>query len=114
MSAQSSLLDPSIFSYLESKLEEETQVRDALTQIVQRLERSVASAQGLLSRVHSTPRSRCTPFSLPPSTAVTNPADPELVNQVENAVKEEVTIVKELSEVASKHPYYKFVALVPL
>ena len=56
MSAQAPLLDPSIFANLESRLEEETQVRDTLTQIVQRLERAVASAQGLLSRVHSTPR----------------------------------------------------------
>lgn len=59
MSAQTPLLDPSIFANLESRLEEETQVRDTLTQIVQRLERAVASAQGLLSRVHSTPRAGC-------------------------------------------------------
>lgn len=92
MSARSTLLDPSIFSYLESKIEEESQVRDALTQIVQKLERTVASAQGLLSRVHSTPRARY----------------PALVEQVENAVKEQVVIVKELNQVASKHPYYKY------
>lgn len=59
MPDHSSLLDPAIFTYLESKLEEETQVRDSLTQIIQRLERAVSSAQGLLSRVHSTPRSNC-------------------------------------------------------
>lgn len=43
-------------------------------------------------------------------------ADPTLVEQVENAVKEEVILVKELNEVASKHPYYKFVPfpLLPL
>lgn len=57
--SESSLLDPSIFEYLQSKIEEETEVRDTLSQIVQRLDRIVASAQGLLSRVHSTPRSRC-------------------------------------------------------
>ncbi|KHN96535.1 Translin family protein [Metarhizium album ARSEF 1941] len=92
MSTQSSLLDPSIFSHLESKLEEETQVRDSLTQIVQKLERSVASAQGLLSRVHSTPRSRY----------------PALIEQVQKAVRDEVVIVKDLDEIASKHPYYKY------
>jgi len=32
-----------------------------------------------------------------------------LVSQVEDAIKEEVAIVKELSEVASQHPYYKCV-----
>ncbi|KAF5533909.1 translin [Fusarium mundagurra] len=92
MSSDTPLLDPSIFSHLQEKLDEETAVRDNLTQIIQRLERAVATAQGLLSRVHSTPRARY----------------PALVSQVEDAIKEEVTIVKELNEVASKHPYYKY------
>lgn len=34
-------------------------------------------------------------------------ADPALISQVEASVKEQVAIVGELSEVASKHPYYK-------
>ncbi|TVY67055.1 Translin-1 [Fusarium oxysporum f. sp. cubense] len=92
MSSDTPLLDPSIFSHLQEKLDEETAVRDNLTQIIQRLERAVATAQGLLSRVHSTPRARY----------------PALVSQVEDAIKEEVAIVKELNEVASKHPYYKY------
>jgi hypothetical protein len=58
-SGSSSLLDPSIFDYLKSKLDEETEVKDTLNTIVQRLERAVASAQAILSRVHSTPRARC-------------------------------------------------------
>ncbi|TQV95248.1 hypothetical protein V2A60_009706 [Cordyceps javanica] len=90
--SQSSLLDPSIFSSLESKLEEETQIRDALTQILQRLERSVGAAQGLLTKVHSTPRA----------------SYPQLVTQLEAAVKDEAVIVAELNELASKHPYYKY------
>ncbi|EHK39535.1 hypothetical protein TRIATDRAFT_302913 [Trichoderma atroviride IMI 206040] len=87
-----SLLDPSIFSSLEAKLEQETQVRDTLSQIVQRLDRAAATAQGLLSRVHSTPRARY----------------PALVAQVEAAVKEEAVIINELEKVASQHPYYKY------
>lgn len=35
--------------------------------------------------------------------------DPALVAQVEAAIKEEIQIVAELNEVASKHPYYKSV-----
>lgn len=35
--------------------------------------------------------------------------DPALVAQLEDAIKEEVTIVGELNEVASKQPYYKCV-----
>ncbi|OAA51157.1 Translin family protein [Beauveria brongniartii RCEF 3172] len=90
--SQHSLLDPSIFSSLESKLEEETRIRDALTLILQRLERSVGAAQGLLTKVHSTPRA----------------SYPQLVTQLEAAVKDEAVIVAELNELASKHPYYKF------
>lgn len=55
----SSLLDPSIFDYLKDKLDEETRVRDTLTEVIQRLERATATAQALLSRVHATPRERC-------------------------------------------------------
>lgn len=63
--APSSLLDPTIFSDLEAKLEEETIVRDSLSQIIQRLDRAVSLSQGLLSKVHGTPRSNCTlPLSL--------------------------------------------------
>ncbi|KAM3504324.1 hypothetical protein MY10362_003628 [Beauveria mimosiformis] len=90
--SQHSLLDPSIFSSLESKLEEETRIRDALTLILQRLERSVGAAQGLLTKVHSTPRA----------------SYPQLVTQLEAAVKDEAAIVAELNELASKHPYYKY------
>ncbi|KAJ4154959.1 hypothetical protein LMH87_000229 [Akanthomyces muscarius] len=89
---QQSLLDPSIFASLESKLEEETRIRDALTQILQRLERSVGAAQGLLTKVHSTPRA----------------SYPQLVTQLEAAIKDEAVIVAELNELASKHPYYKY------
>ncbi|KOS23065.1 Translin [Escovopsis weberi] len=88
----SNLLDPSIFSYLEAKIEEESRVRDALSQIVQRLERAVATTQGLLSRVHSTPRS----------------GYPALVNLVEDAIKAQVVIIKDLNALASQHPYYKY------
>lgn len=91
-SSDSPLLDPSIFDFLKSKLDEETQVRDTLTGIVQRLERAVASAQALLSRVYSTPRARF----------------PALVAQVEAAIQEEVAIISELNQVASKHPYYRY------
>ncbi|KAL2204108.1 Translin family protein [Sarocladium strictum] len=92
MSSDTPVLDPAIFSFLKSSLEEETEVRDTLTQIVQRLERAVAVAQGHLSRVHSTPRAKY----------------PELVQAIEAAIVDEVLIVQELSEVASKHPYYKY------
>ncbi|PHH64328.1 hypothetical protein CDD81_4685 [Ophiocordyceps australis] len=86
------LLDPSIFATLDKQLEQESQVRDAIGQIVQRLERAVASAQGLLSRVHSTPPSQYD----------------QLAAQVEEAVRQEIPIIHELDALASQHPYYKY------
>lgn len=53
------MIDPQIFDHLKAKIDEDTQARDELTQIIQKLERDVSYTQGLLSRVHSTPRSAC-------------------------------------------------------
>lgn len=55
MASNVPLLDPSIFDSLKASIEEESQVRDTLTQIIQRLERTVAATQAELTRVHSTP-----------------------------------------------------------
>ncbi|PHH85965.1 hypothetical protein CDD83_10933 [Cordyceps sp. RAO-2017] len=90
--SSSPLLDPSVFAELERELEAETAAREALAQLVARLERAVAAAQGVLARVHSTPRS----------------AYAELVARVEAAVADEVVLVKQLAETASQHPYYKY------
>lgn len=57
--SQPRLLDPQIFDHLKARIEEDQQVRDELSQIVQRLDRANSLAQGLLSRIHGTPRSQC-------------------------------------------------------
>jgi hypothetical protein len=57
--AQSRLLDPAIFPHLKEKIEQELQVKDSLTQIVQKLEAANSYAEGLLSRIHATPRQNC-------------------------------------------------------
>lgn len=71
--ATMSLLDPEIFSTLQSKLEEETVVRESLSQIIERLNRAVATAQALLSRVHSTPRARCASLPIHYTEALSSP-----------------------------------------
>lgn len=53
------MIDPQLFEQLKTKIDEDTKARDDLSQIIQKLERDVSYAQGLLSRVHSTPRARC-------------------------------------------------------
>ena len=56
--AAQTMVDPKIFEALKSRIEEDMAVRENITQIVQQLEREVAVAQGLLTRIHSTPTSR--------------------------------------------------------
>lgn len=88
----SGMIDPQIFEHLKSKIEEDTKARDDLNGIIQKLERDVSYTQGVLSRVHSTPRSNY----------------PALLSQVEAAIKTEAEDFSQLSEVASKYPYYKY------
>lgn len=87
----SGMIDPQIFEHLKAKIDEETQAKDELNQIVQRLERDVSYTQGVLSRVHSTPRSSYS----------------SLLPQVEASIKTEIDDMTALSNAASKHPYYK-------
>lgn len=88
----SGMIDPQIFEHLKSKIDEDTKARDDLNGIIQKLERDVSYTQGLLSRVHSTPRSHY----------------PALLSHVETAIKTEADDISQLSEVASQHPYYKY------
>ena len=55
-----SLIDPSIFTELKSKIEQESHVRQTLLDIVKELWEDVSQAQGMLSRIHYTPRRNCT------------------------------------------------------
>jgi hypothetical protein len=56
---ESTMVDPQLFDQLKSKIEEDNKVRQELGQITEKLDREVAYAQGVLSRIHSTPRSKC-------------------------------------------------------
>lgn len=92
------MIDPQIFEHLKTKIDEDTKARDDLNQITQKLERDVSYTQGLLSRVHSTPRSHYA----------------TLLSQVEDAIKTEIDDVTTLSETASKYPYYRYATQPPL
>lgn len=88
----SGMIDPQIFEHLKAKIDEETQAKDELNQIVQKLERDVSYTQGLLSRVHSTPRSSYSTF----------------LAQVEASIQSQIQDIAALNTAASKHPYYKY------
>lgn len=86
------MIDHRIFEDLQTKIDEESAVRDELHDIVQKLARRGRSTQAILSRAHSTPAEQ-----LPP---VLNDTIQEILAQ-----KQEVTRLK---AVADQHPFYKY------
>ncbi|KAK4242559.1 Translin [Achaetomium macrosporum] len=86
------MIDPALFDQLKSKIEEDTNVRKELDQIIDELNQHVSYTQGVLSRIHSTPRSKYE----------------ALLGQVENGIKQEIQTVGRLSAFASQYPYYKY------
>ncbi|OAA59128.1 recombination hotspot-binding protein [Niveomyces insectorum RCEF 264] len=86
------MINPRVFESLKAKAEQDLRARAELDSIVETLERRVAYAQGVLSRVHATPRARY----------------PELLLAAAAAVADEVETIGQLNTVASQHPYYKF------
>ncbi|KAK4669377.1 Translin-1 [Podospora pseudopauciseta] len=86
------MIDPSLFDQIKSKIEEDTTVRKELEQIVDELHQHVSFTQGLLSKIHSTPRSKYA----------------TLLPQVEEGIKSQVATVGKLSAFASQYPYYKY------
>jgi hypothetical protein len=53
------MIDPALFDQLMSKIEEDADVRTELDQILDDLNQHVSFTQGVLSRIHSTPRAKC-------------------------------------------------------
>ncbi|MCJ1339256.1 hypothetical protein MMC09_004545 [Bachmanniomyces sp. S44760] len=91
-SATSSVVDPAIFGYLQAKIDEESQVREELRNIVQTLEKQGRNAQSVLSRAHSTPSSELD----------------GVVKDAEQIIEHHVSGMKELDRIASQYPYYKY------
>ncbi|QQK41231.1 Translin, C-terminal [Penicillium digitatum] len=86
------MIDQRIFENLQTKIDEETTVRDELHEIVQTLARRGRSTQAILSRAHSTPAGQLKP--------VLDDVTKEILAQ-----KEEVARLK---AVADQHPFYKY------
>jgi hypothetical protein len=49
------MVDPRIFEQLQTKIDEDSEVREQIKTITQTLERQGRNAQSILSRAHSTP-----------------------------------------------------------
>ncbi|KFX92264.1 hypothetical protein O988_00885 [Pseudogymnoascus sp. VKM F-3808] len=88
-------MDAKIFEDLQSCIDADAEVREQIKTILQKLERQGRSAHSILSRAHSTPTAQLQP----------------VIEAAEAAIRSEVESVGQLSEVASKFPYYKYNAM---
>lgn len=86
-------VDPAIFSSLQSKIDEETAIRDELKAFVEILQKQGRLTQSILSRIHNTPTPEL-------EDAVLKPAF--------DALEQQADTVKKLSEAASKYPFYRW------
>ncbi|KAF9736424.1 hypothetical protein PMIN03_004975 [Paraphaeosphaeria minitans] len=92
MSAPSGMIDPAIFEGLQTKVDEDTAVRDELKDIIQALEKQTRNISFVLSRAHST----------------TYADLPSVLKASEEHIKSAIDTVSKLAQAASKQPYYKF------
>ncbi|KAF2126646.1 Translin [Dothidotthia symphoricarpi CBS 119687] len=92
MAGPSGIVDPAIFQSLQSRIDEDSAVRDELKDIISALEKHNRNVSFVLSRAHSTP--------------VANLDD--VLKAAEEPIKNVVETVSKLSQAASKLPYYKF------
>ncbi|KAJ5601703.1 hypothetical protein N7510_011237 [Penicillium lagena] len=86
------MIDHRIFEDLQTKIDEETSVRDELHEIVQTLARKGRSTQAVLARAHSTPADQLKP----------------VLDNVTTEILAQKQEVARLNAVANKHPFYKY------
>ena len=103
------MIDPALFEQLKAKIEQDSKARDDINEACETLEKAVNFTQGILTRVHNTPRSQCehSVYSNVFCSSLTSPTDPAFLKQIEGAIADQVKAVALLNHVASKHPYYK-------
>lgn len=88
-----SLIDTSIFTTLQAKIDEESTVRDELKNIVDTLSKQGRLTQSILARIHNVPSGLLVAEVLTPAA---------------QALAEQKLTVSTLQEAASKYPFYKY------
>lgn len=92
--SQPPLITPDLFESLQAKIDDDTNVRELIKEIVQSLEKAEKKAIAHITNAHSLP-------------------EPQLEKALSRAILHDeflniVKIVGGLQDIASKHPYYKF------
>ncbi|RVX70930.1 hypothetical protein B0A52_06087 [Exophiala mesophila] len=86
-------VDPAIFTSLQTKIDEESAIRDELKAFVDTLQKQGRLTQSILSRIHNTP---------------TPELDNTVLKPAFEALEQQAQTVKQLSEAASKYPFYRW------
>ncbi|MCJ1398574.1 hypothetical protein MMC11_001774 [Xylographa trunciseda] len=86
------MVNPAIFEHLQTKIDEDSQIREELKNILQVLEKQGRTTQSILSRAHSTPTAHLQ----------------NTISDAEKSIHQQVETIVNLGHVASKYPYYKY------
>ncbi|KAL8823757.1 MAG: hypothetical protein Q9191_005576 [Dirinaria sp. TL-2023a] len=86
------MVDLAIFEHLQLKIDEDAKVREEVRTKLQELERQGKFTQSILSRAHSIPTAQLQPT----------------ISDAQQAIDVQISTVKELREVTSLVPYYKY------
>ncbi|KAI1613271.1 Translin [Exophiala viscosa] len=86
-------IDPAIFTSLQTKIDEESAIRDELKTFVETLSKQGRLTQSILSRIHNTP---------------TAELEATVLGPCYDALSQQAATVKELAQSASKFPFYKW------
>ncbi|CAF9903376.1 MAG: hypothetical protein HETSPECPRED_000240 [Heterodermia speciosa] len=86
------MVDPAIFEHLQTKINEDSAVREELRSKTQELEKQGRTTQSILSRAHSIPVAQIQ----------------ATVSDAEKSIFAQVSTIGEISGVASNQPYYKY------
>lgn len=103
------MVSPAIFESLQTKLDEDAQVREELKNIVQSMERLDRTTTSILSRAHSIPQAhRDTARMVYCDHRLIYLSVRETLSETRASINKQVETVAKLNKVASKHPYYKY------
>ncbi|KAF3933165.1 Translin-1 [Dactylella cylindrospora] len=88
----SGMIDPAIFKQVQDEIDEDVKVREEIRGLLKTLDKEERSIQSVLSRVHAVPASSLG----------------SLLLNSQPSFEKQRNILGDLSEVASKYPYYKY------
>ncbi|KAL8752642.1 MAG: hypothetical protein Q9199_005601 [Rusavskia elegans] len=86
------MIDPAIFEQLQANIDDDSQLREEVRNILQKRERQGKMTQSILSRAHSVPAAELK----------------EALRPAQSSIHEQIQTIQELSAVVSKYPYYKY------